>query len=87
MICSFKAIDCGDPTGNITSLGFYVRSTTISITIYNSIVTVGCEFGLKFVDGPLTKSLMCTSFGSWSFENLTSCIGMTENRCVYVCPG
>ncbi len=69
------AVDCGQPTSNLTSLNqIYLTGTQPGATTYQSTSAVVCIPGWKWSDGSVgSKTLTCAASARWNtFSTCTS---------------
>ncbi len=69
------AIDCGDPTENLTiTFHTYNSGSPPSLTGYRSTYVIVCEEGLIYVDFTYFNRINCTSSGKWTW--VPDCTGI-----------
>ena len=71
------AIDCGDPTTNLSAFKFISASgSPPSLTSYTSVFQVRCQSGYQFSDLSAIYTLTCRSDGIWNA--LVPCLGILD---------
>ncbi len=71
-------MDCGDPTGNLTSLQMQYESGTVpNDTTYLITTSIICIPPYYFSDGTMRNSINCLATGIWS--SILPCICMTQS--------
>ncbi len=69
------AINCGDPTSNISAQNQAILSgTNPSISDFGASISLICQFGYQFVNyNMMIANSSCTASGSWTYS--PNCIG------------
>ncbi len=69
------AIDCGDPTTNLSIFKFFSAcGSPPSLISFNSIFQVRCQSGYQFSDFSSISTLTCRSDGIWNV--VVPCLGI-----------
>ena len=70
-----KAVECGDPSANLTAQHLKLQSGSIGPTNYYSSPKVECDYAWFFEDGSDWYNMTCLGSSTWS--TLFQCIGKT----------
>ena len=69
LCCVFcEAVDCGNPTANLTLLLQQWFTVAPGTFVYQSTAAVRCNPGYQFPDAATNKALNCLATGSWDFQ-------------------
>ena len=73
----YIAVNCGDPTSNITNLfQEYVSGTKPNPTTYMAYTNIKCKIGYHWLDGSSQRTLTCQSMNIW--EGNVPCVGKSK---------
>ncbi len=67
-ILLFEAVDCGDPSANLTLLLQQWFSVAPGTFTYQSTAQARCGPGYQFPDAATSKALTCGANGAWDFQ-------------------
>ena len=66
-----KAIDCGDPTSNLSTIFQDIKTgSPPSVKSFGGTMMVQCITGYKFIDGAEFKLSNCTAVGKWELSEI-----------------
>ena len=64
----FPAVDCGDPTANMTIFKhLYLSGSSLNTTIYNTSTVIYCRPGYYWPDAINFKTIRCNANAKWTY--------------------
>ena len=75
-------LNCGDPSSNLSLIGFAVEGGSIASTNYNESVSTKCVSGSILNDGSGFQVIRCQANGIWSSFPTCMCTNESESECI-----